>query len=234
MYSYFINFFLVTFYALAALALPQGGGGGSSSLLNIPTCAGPCIQALNGSSCAVSDVACLCKQPGYVDGFEACILNGCTNAADIIQGLAEAFGGCGAVGASATGTSVSSQASAAYASATSAGGTTAASSGSSISSSASALASSISSVDNNQTSSSISDQSASLSAAASAASATLSSISARLSSSLSSQSSALSSATSAAATSHHANDAGTLPRGTGMAMLLMALTVVAGGAVLLA
>jgi len=234
MSPYFIKFVLVTFYALAALALPQGGNGGLSTGLIIPTCANSCIQALNGSSCAMTDLACLCKQPGYVDGFEACVLNGCTDATDLIQGLAEAFGGCGAVGASATGTSVSSQVAAAYASATSAGGTAAVASASSISSSASALVTSILAVDNNRTSSSLSDQSASLSSAASAASATLSSISSRLSSSLSSQSSALSSATSAAATSSHANDAGTLPRSTGMAMLLMALTVVAGGAVVLA
>jgi len=226
---------LITLLPLISVALalpsPQQATGSSISL---PACAQGCVAALSGSSCDPSDIVCLCKQPGYLDGWESCVVSSCTSGTDIIQGLAEAFGACGAVGITATGTETSTV-QAAFASATSAGGSAAQSQASQIQSSASVVATSIASIDNNRTSSSLSGVQSSLSSAASAASATLSSISARLGSSLSSASSSLSSQTSAAAS--HTGTANGASNGISINWLWSGITLslglVGGGLVLL-
>ncbi|KAG8631738.1 hypothetical protein KVT40_000878 [Elsinoe batatas] len=87
------------FFAVAALASVAA----AATIADLPTCATTCaLTAVKGSSCAVTDTACLCKDTAYATALTTCVSSGCS-AADQAKTLSVSKDICSAAGVVAAG-----------------------------------------------------------------------------------------------------------------------------------
>ncbi|KAF2226170.1 hypothetical protein BDZ85DRAFT_279818 [Elsinoe ampelina] len=92
------------FTAVAALASVAA----AATVADLPTCATTCaLTAIKGSSCAITDTACLCKDTAYATALTTCVSSGCS-AADQAKTLSVSKDICSAAGVVAAGAASSS------------------------------------------------------------------------------------------------------------------------------